>query len=324
MENQNEIELVIQELAEILRYRNKNLIDPGTWGDINYPDACKEIERIFPILSDLYELPIQLLPEKSISTILPPIGIIKNSLNIIESRSLSVNMDSQRKTLRNDVHNAVEILCQEVCAYIPYLAYRHGNENKGIAVLKKAKSEAESSLLAIEKKKEEIDVIISTAKSVVADLTVQEFTHEFDSEAETLKSRSMKWLISTVIFALLTIVSAVYYWPSISTTSDAWALLRDVISKSAVIAVLFTGTVWCGRIYRALMHQSTTNRHRALSLKTFQAFIAAANDDRVKDSVLMAAARTIFGHASTGLVSENGTERESEVNYVEIGRPPSE
>ena len=58
-------------------------------------------------------------------------------------------------------------------------------------------------------------------------------------------------------------------------------------------------------------------------MKTFQAFIAAASDDTVKDSVLMSATRSIFG-ISTGLVNANGLEQELEVNFVEIGRSSSE
>ena len=316
--------MVVEALSGILEYRDMNLVGPGTWGATNYPNACKEIERVFPIVAELLYLPIEHLPEESIISILPCINIIKNSLGTIENRSLLGDIRRNRTAMEDDVHNAVKVFYKEACTYIPYLAYRHGDENKGIAALKTAKEEAENSLLGIEKKKEEMDAIISATKSAAADMTVNTFTHEFDSEAVALKRQSVKWLSATVVFAILTILAAVWYWPTVSSNEGTLELLRNLIGKSVVIAVLFTGTVWCGRIYRALMHQSATNRHRALSLKTFQAFVAATNDDRVKDSVLMAAARTIFGRATTGLVSENGSEREPEVNFVDIGRPSSD
>lgn len=91
------------------------------------------------------------------------------------------------------------------------------------------------------------------------------------------------------------------------------------MSKAAIIAVLFTGTVWCGRIYRALAHQATVNRHRALSLKTFQAFVKSTEDPLVRDSVLAAATKTVFGVVPTGLVDHTGGE-ESGVKFVEFGR----
>ncbi|MDE2964696.1 MAG: hypothetical protein OXU26_12345 [Acidobacteriota bacterium] len=324
MGNREEADLVVVALREILHYQDKNLIGPNTWGATNFPNACRDIERVFSVAAELLELPVEYLPEESIHKILPSISMIRNCLTIMENHSLSGDVDRKRKAIESDVHKAAEILYKEACTYIPYLAYRHGDENNGIAVLKTAKGKAESSLLVIENKKKEMDAIISAAKNAAADMTVNTFTHEFDSEAGALKRQSVKWLLATVVFAILTILAAVWYWPTVSSNEGTLELLRNIIGKSVVIAVLFTGTVWCGRIYRALMHQSTTNRHRALSLKTFQAFVAATNDDRVKDSVLMAAARTIFGRATTGLVSETGPEREPEVNYVEIGRPSSD
>lgn len=324
MGNQKEADRVFQALTEILGYRDLNLIGPDTWGAINLADTCREIERVFSIAEELLELPIEHLPEKSIHGILHSAGVIRHSLKIIENQSLTGDMDRQRKEMYDRNQDAAEELYAEACTYIPYLAYRHGDENKGIAALKTAKDEAESSLLAIEKKKDEMDAIISSARNAATDMTVKTFTHEFDSEAVALKRQSVKWLSATVVFAILTILAAVWYWPTVSSNEGTLELLRNLIGKSVVIAVLFTGTVWCGRIYRALMHQSTTNRHRALSLKTFQAFVAVTNDDRIKDSVLMAAARTIFGRATTGLVSENGSEREPEVNFVDIGRPSSD
>ena len=99
--------------------------------------------------------------------------------------------------------------------------------------------------------------------------------------------------------------------------------LRNVFSKAAVIAVLFTGTVWCGRIYRALIHQAAVNRHRALSLKTFQAFVRATDDPVVRDAVLMAATRTVFGSVPTGLVEHSGGQ-DAGLNFFEYNRSAGE
>ena len=67
----------------------------------------------------------------------------------------------------------------------------------------------------------------------------------------------------------------------------------------------------------------TVNKHRALSLKTFEAFAKSSEDKYVKDAVLMAATRTVFGNVPTGLVEERSNQ-ESGVNFVEFGRAASE
>ena len=109
-------------------------------------------------------------------------------------------------------------------------------------------------------------------------------------------------MIAAAVFAGATIAAALlfYFWPKVSSEADLWETLRNLASKAAIIAVLFTGTVWCGRIYRALVHQATVNRHRGLSLKTFQAFVESTDDSYVKDAVLMAATRTVLVLMPTG------------------------
>lgn len=151
------------------------------------------------------------------------------------------------------------------------------------------------------------------------------FTEEFDSEATTLRGQSGSWLLAAGGLAIATIFAAIlfYFWPQIPPDSKAWETLPNIASKAAIIVVLFTGTVWCGRIYRALVHQAAVNRHRALSLKTFQAFVESTKDSYVKDAVLMAATRTVFANLPTGFVEADGAQ-ESGVNFVEFGRATAE
>lgn len=171
------------------------------------------------------------------------------------------------------------------------------------------------------RKEGQVDDIVQAAQDAAADIGVATFTQEFDSESSDLTSKSKAWLRATAILAVATIVAAIifYFWPTVPSDAGPWETLRNVVSKTAVIAVLFTGTVWCGRIYRALMHQATVNRHRALSLKTFQAFAKATDDPFVRDAVLMAATRTVFGVVPTGLV-EQPTGDDTGVNFVEFGK----
>ena len=170
-------------------------------------------------------------------------------------------------------------------------------------------------------KEAELERILSAAREAAANTGVGTFTDEFNTEAAVLKRRSNFWLFYSIALAVTTIGAAVgsYFWPSISPGAGMSETLRNIASKAAVIVVLFTGTVWCGRIYRSFVHQSAVNKHRALSLKTFQAFVKATDDKYVKDAVLMAATRTVFSNVPTGLVEERGNQ-DSGVNFVEFGR----
>ena len=84
--------------------------------------------------------------------------------------------------------------------------------------------------------------------------------------------------------------------------------------------MLFTGTLWCGRIYRALLHQAATNKHRALSLQTFRAFVEATEDENVKDAVLLSATRAIFASIPTGFVDQKAVPDDSSIKVVELAK----
>ena len=55
---------------------------------------------------------------------------------------------------------------------------------------------------------------------------------------------------------------------------------RVITTKIALLVLLFSATVWCSKNFRALKHQVTINKHRALSLQTFQAFVGERSDQR--------------------------------------------
>jgi hypothetical protein len=93
---------------------------------------------------------------------------------------------------------------------------------------------------------------------------------------------------------------------------------QKVASKVVILSILLTATLWCGRVYKALMHQSAMNRHRALSLQTFQAFTAAASDLQTKDAVLLEATRAIFAPCATGYVESGTASADSESRVIEI------
>ncbi len=84
-----------------------------------------------------------------------------------------------------------------------------------------------------------------------------------------------------------------------------------------VLSLCVTAAMWCGRIYKSLRHLSIINRHRALGLKTFQAFSAASADACTKDAVLREVTHSIFAISYTGLIRESA-ERDPDSNIIQI------
>ncbi|MFZ1547427.1 MAG: hypothetical protein WAT12_10065, partial [Candidatus Nitrotoga sp.] len=77
-------------------------------------------------------------------------------------------------------------------------------------------------------------------------------------------------------------------------------------------------TIWCGRIYKALKHQSTVNKHRANALKTFQAFVKAASNDNTRDAVLIETTRSIFASSPSGYLDTTDTPSDPSTKVLEI------
>jgi hypothetical protein len=75
--------------------------------------------------------------------------------------------------------------------------------------------------------------------------------------------------------AVITLLVAIVMWVMPFDTTDTPSIIQPFGGKLAVLVVLFTATLWCARFHNALIHQSTVNRHRALSLQIFQAFSQA-------------------------------------------------
>ena len=319
------------ELGRIAKFEQSKLLSRPEWGEFEY--VADHLARIFRIASHLRKLPLEYLPIGANGELNDCLPLVRKSLEQIDDFKPAPDSDGVREQIARDVRNASVKFESLAVQYFPYLAFMQaaGSVDRLIA---NVESEIGDAIKKVKSDVEEIGHHASiTAK---ASAQAQEaagisagavFTKEFADEADKLEGRSTKWLRATMALAVLTVATAFWFAtrPEASQiASDGLEALKYVVNRGAILAVLFTGTVWCGRIYRALTHQATINRHRALSLKTFEAFVRSTNDDRIRDTVLMAVTRTIFGHVPTGLVSDSGAGQESGVNFVEIGQSSTE
>ena len=318
-----------EQLRTITKYSSTDLVSrPDEWGPINFEKAWPDIELALSIGRDLSELPVEYLTEKTAKHLISLIPGASQWLKEIDDFSIEGGGDpgTNRDELCASLHQDLEQLQEIAGPAIPYLAFQRGDISENISRLestleftKKAFEDAEE---WIAQKQSDVEETVKAAREAAASVGVATFTQEFDKEAEALNKRSKRWLQATGWFGAATVVAGVgsFFWPNVSVEAGAWETLRNAVSKVTVIAILFTSTVWCGRIYRALIHQATVNRHRALSLKTFRAFVEATEDGYVRDAVLMAATKAVFGTVPTGLVEQRIAGEEPAINFVEFGK----
>ena len=165
---------------------------------------------------------------------------------------------------------------------------------------------------------------IQAAREASASAGVAHFTIDFLSEAQNMEKQAKNWLITTIILASASLVFAIYFLnanPDLSTTAK---VVQYVSSKIFILVLLITATLWCGNLYKAAKHQSAANKFKGNSLKTFQAFVKATDDNAIRDAVLIETTRAIFSESATGYISTDGFSSEKSTKIVEVVKNTSQ
>lgn len=298
------------------------LVSNPNWGTINFEEARPELERFFSILNHLKMLPVGLLPDQAINTIIEQCKPVYNIVEAIKQFAIEqANPLNQRNSLVSQLKPTVDTFYTHSHLWIPFLAYQRGDIQRNIQELNKTVSESSELLITakkdVKKKQGEIDQIITAAREASATVGVGHFTADFLAESTSQGTSANKWLAATGIVAGATLLAAgasMFYHPSLETSQ----LIQMTSSKLIFLGLLFTATVWCGKIYKAAKHLEAVNKHRSNALKTFQAFTNAANDASMKDAVLMETTKSIFTLTQTGYLDSEGGHSDSGVKVVEV------
>ncbi len=310
-------------IKQTLEFKDKSLVSRSEWGTIKFSNAEHDLQRIFSLLNYLAVLPLEYLTDQAANQIKKEINQTRPHLEQIDKFTIEQpNAPQTRDGLITQIHQAADRLYTVASAWIPFLAYQKGDVTENIEKLSKSVSTANEIVNKakgeIEIKAKEIDDIITKAREASAGAGAAVFTRDFNEEATKLSDKATKWLIAAAALGLATLVVAVLTWFWTHAGLDSGQIWQKVASKFIALSILLTATLWCGRVYKALMHQSAMNRHRALSLQTFQAFTAAASDIQTKDAVLLEATRSIFAQGITGYVDSASSSADSEARIIEI------
>lgn len=319
---------LMDSIDKSLEYQKKDLVKRTEWGSITFDKASHDLNRIFSIVGHLKILPIDQLTDQAATQIKQRLDEVNNHLDAVDKFTLEqANPTQARDNLVSGIHSTADQFYTVATQWIPFLAYQKGDVARNIEALTKsvdeAKSIADDAKRDIAKRKGEIDQIIIKTREASASAGAAVFTQDFAREADNQDKAASRWLKATATLAVLTIVAAGLMWHFSEPNLDPGQLTQKFGTKVAVLVVLFTATVWCGRIYRALMHQSSMNRHRALSLQTFQAFSAAAADTGTKDAVLLETTRAIFTVGATGYLDGKPGGHDSDVRIIEVAKSPT-
>jgi hypothetical protein len=226
------------------------------------------------------------------------------------------------------LHTHNQNLYTHSATWIPFLAYQKGDVTENINKLSSSVSKASTILddakENVEKRTIEIDEIVLAAKEASASAGAAVFTEDFSRESSSNKTEADKWLKYAVISVIITFVVAALFWglsyiPGMTPT-DKYMAIQVIMAKVIMLSLLVSASFWCARNYRVLMHLSKHNNHRALSLKTLQAFFKSASDPQSKDAVLLEVTRSVFGNTATGYLGGKEESQNPSMNIVELSK----
>ncbi|MEJ1386465.1 MAG: hypothetical protein RPU91_09585 [Candidatus Sedimenticola sp. (ex Thyasira tokunagai)] len=322
--NEKPLNELREEIDNFTSFDKAQLIKRREWGTISLEEASLDFERIYDIVNYLSVLPLELLTVNSLTTIKTEITNINALfLQINEFTIESDNPAAQRDSFVSQVQTKADSLYTQASPWIPFLAYQKGDVSKNIESLTESVKEAEqlitTSKETITEKEDEIKNIITKAREASAAAGAAVFTQDFQKESGSLEKAAVKWLRITAILAVGTLAVALLMWFLAEPGLDRGQIWQKLGSKLAVLGILISGTFWCGKIYKALMHQATINKHRALSIQTLQAFSAAVDDTNTKDAVVLEATRAVFGNVPTGYI-DNSPSSDGDIKIFEIAK----
>lgn len=329
MATQEEVEKIQKQFDEITKTEIPELIYNTDWGSINFKESEADLTRLFALCDHFKVLPLDQLPSDIAIQITTEATPIAKTIENIRSFTIEqANPASIRDQYVTEIKTNVDRIYKFAHIYVPYLAYQKGEIQSNIKQLTKSVIDAKKLLddaeIDVKKKDIEINKIIQAAREASASVGVAHFTSDFITEAGTLEDQAKNWLYATICLAVVSLFFAIYFLivqPDLSTTARA---IQYVSSKILILIILLTATLWCGNLYKAAKHQSAANRFKGNSLKTFQAFVSATEDDSIRDAVLMETTRAIFSESATGYLSSSNQQSDSTTKVIEIIRNSSQ
>ncbi|MEZ9178253.1 hypothetical protein [Vibrio kanaloae] len=325
MATEQEVDRFLDLVNEITELTIDDLIYDSKWGSINFEKAKADLTRLYALCNHFKVLPLEQLPSDIAQQMVSQGTPIRNTVkNIREYTIEQENPSGVRDQYISQVQTQVDQFYKFAHIYVPYLAYQKGEIQNNIEQLTTSVSQAkkllENAEVETKAKSGEIESIIQAAREASASAGVAHFTADFEQESSTLEVQAKIWLKATVSLAAISLAFALYFLFSDPDISSVAKAIQFISSKVLILVLLIMATLWCGNMYKATKHQAAANKFKGNSLKTFQAFVKATDDDSVRDAVLVETTRAIFNESATGYLNVDSSTTEKNTKVVEVIR----
>ena len=192
-----------------LASKKEALVRRPEWGEITFEGIETEIHLVFWLAERTKDLPINILPEDTVSRTVSGLTRILRSLHKIDSFRLRSFTDpsSARDEIVGSLQQDVQNVMSEFSIWLPFLALYEGEIENWTGQARATSVEASENLKTAKetaaKDLAEIEAIKQTARMAAGEAGAAEFTEEFHKEAKAVTTRGERWLVATIILGII-------------------------------------------------------------------------------------------------------------------------
>ncbi len=330
MATQETVNKLVTLIDEVVGHEVDDIVRNPMWGEYNFDECWDDLERAFSVLRPLSELPLESLLQKTVQNIEAHLTSLRDAIN--NTIGFSIKQDApehERTRLASDLASRAQATWELIAPWLGYLMFQAGDVSESLNKITASRGHVDDALVKFLKAADigtgQIMSAVTAAKDIAGKAGVGHFTEDFASEAEDFKEVANRWLWATGVLAGATGIAAFLLWFLFDAPYfvDVPSLIQLTTMKLIILGLLFTATIWSGRMYKTAKHQETVNKHRANALKTFQAFVEAAIEDSTRDAILMETTRSIFAITPSGFLGDAEKAPDSGSKIIEIVKAAS-
>ncbi len=319
-----------QLISDVMEHTLDEYLRNDQLGSMNFSDIDSQANDVLQLLADIATLPVHLAPMALLEHAYQRMQTAKDTLNSM--RGFDIRQQDAVTRHARLIKNFTAFLPDFFSSVLTLFNYLHWRTDAPKAVMQELE-------VAGAEKMQQLDAMMTSVANAqqTAEATQQELSRiKTEAEAAATMTAGIShssvfgetanqharfqkwWLFFSVASALGTAGAVVWLFADSLLISTPELIPTDTdgpvpgsgvdwpqtLARSTLIIIGLAIVSLCTKNYRAHRHLHVINLHRSNALRSFEAFVRMAQDEQVRDAVLLEAARCIYRHQPTGYVGQ--------------------
>lgn len=154
------------------------------------------------------------------------------------------------------------------------------------------------------------NTLLKSLQDKAKEVSLHDYAQVFSRQARIHSSRGQKWLITSIIFALIFIGFICFIdrlFPIKTDGVNATVITIEYITRVLIVSFQIYVITFCAKQFNIQQHLATVNKHRENTLNSYKLFIDSLGDadTAIKPALMMEVAKAIYESGQTGYLGAN-------------------